>query len=86
MVRENGEYKGKINWFTNHQLIEKGLLESSKKVSKLSHEELETLRDKCVNLLKKEGFVFFNDSIGYRIEMQRKGYINDFGVQFWYIK
>ena len=84
MVRDNGELKGKINWFSIDQLKAEGLLD--KDLSNPSEEELQSLKNKCVDYLKTKGFVFF-DFIGYRVQLSKRvGKLLEFGVQFHHIK
>lgn len=84
MVRDNGELKGKINWFSLDQLKELGLL--SNDLFTPTEEELQELKDRCVAYLKTKGFVFF-DYIGYRLVLSKRiNKLLEFGVQFHHIK
>ena len=84
MVRDNGELKGKINWFTLSQLKDEGLLKED--LMNPSEEQLQELKKECVEYLKTKGFVFY-DYIGYRTVLSRRiGKLLEFGVQFYHIK
>ena len=84
MVRDNGELKGKINWFTIDQLKEKNLLKED--LFNPTEDQLQELKNRCVEHLKTEGFVFF-DYIGYRVQLSKRvGKLLEFGVQFHHIK
>ena len=84
MVRDNGELKGKINWFTLDQLKSSKLLD--KDLYNPTEDELQELKSRCIEHLKKQGFIFF-DFIGYRVQLSKRvGKLQEFGVQFWHIK
>lgn len=84
MVRDNGELKGKINWFTAQQLKELKLIDGD--VYNPSEEYLTQLKESCVRYLKSIGFVFF-DYIGYRVVLSKRiNKLQEFGVQFHHIK
>jgi hypothetical protein len=85
MVRDNGELKGKINWFSKGQLIEAGIISADNELSNLSEDQFQDLKNRCVEFLVKKGFVFF-DYIGYRTVIGRTGKLKEFGVQFHHIK
>lgn len=85
MVRDNGELKGKINWFTKNELIEAGLVSAEDDMVNMTEDQYQDLKNKCVDFLSKKGFVFF-DYIGYRVLTGRTGKVKEFGVQFHHIK
>lgn len=84
MVRDNGELKGKINWFNIDQLKQEGLVQDD--MFNPTEDELQELKCRCVEFLKTKGFVFF-DYIGYRVNLSKRiGKLVEFGVQFHHIK
>lgn len=85
MVRNNGEFKGKINWFTKPELVEAGLVSAKDDMANMTDEQYQELKEKCVQFLSNKGFVFF-DYIGYRVITGRTGKVKEFGVQFHHIK
>jgi len=84
MVRDNGELKGKINWFTSDELKKEGLINED--MVNPTEEDLQKLKVKCVEFLRNKGFVFY-DYIGYRVQLSKRiNRLQEFGIQFWHIK
>jgi hypothetical protein len=84
MVRDNGELKGKINWFTRDQLIRDGIIAKDQEITNPTENELQELKAKCVKYLTELGYTFFH-YIGYRVILGRTGKLKEFGVQFHHI-
>lgn len=86
MVREDNTLRGQINWFEDWKLINYGLATEEELIWP-EKEFLNNLRDKCVEHLKKEGFVFFHDTVEYRVKMNKNNRkLKEFGVQYREIK
>lgn len=81
MVRDNGDMKGKINWFTIEHLIDFGIIKTSQDYINPTEEDCQTIKRKLVEQMIKEKFTFF-PFIGYRIKLNNRGRIKEFGVQF----
>ena len=86
MVRDNGDLKGKINWFDIELLIKLEFISSDKELINPDDEQLRELTNRCKVHLEKEGFVFYPDYIGYRVVLGKTGKIKEFGIQFKHIK
>ena len=83
MVRDNGVLKGKINWFDNALLIKLKLID--KELIDPTEQQLDDLKIRCMEHLKKEKFIFFPVT-KYRTVIGRTGKLKEFGVQFHHIE
>lgn len=80
---DNLKSKGKFCHFKKEELLTKGLEEFYYKPVK--EVDFEILRDKVKNILEKEGFIFYSDSLKYK-HREHKGNLIEFAIQFHHIK